>query len=151
MKTCISCIKNCETCDTFDSCEECRYGFSYDKWSHRCKGVPTIRQKGQTVYGFRENEVCSDGTYLLGNQCKDCPQNCQVCKNGTSCDKCADGSLFHADSKSCSCPTGQFMNNNKCNPCFSNCLDCTKETCKKCKENFLLEAGSCNRIICGPH
>ena len=50
------------------------------------------------------SKLCSDGAYLFENQCQNCPQNCHTCKNGTSCDKCSEGTFFNKKNNICILP-----------------------------------------------
>ena len=81
------------------------------------------------------------------DNCKYCPDNCQVCTNFV-CDEClAD---FIKVGNSCiKCPVREFFDGFKCTKCIDNCTECSdKVTCGNCDFLFDLENGKCVPSSC---
>ncbi|KAL4469881.1 hypothetical protein ABPG72_011102 [Tetrahymena utriculariae] len=62
-------------------------------------------------------------TNSLQNYCRQCPKNCQTCKNGIICTSCQYG--FFLSSNQCTlCYQGYYLSGNQCIQCDSSCLSC---------------------------
>ena len=115
------CPINCKQCKLDNKCTKCRndYGLIGSK-------------KNNEVYCILLTEFNSKGYYQKDNIYYPCIENCVLCSNDISCDKCIDKFVFA---------------NNKClieiNHCKIYGID---ELCDECIDNYIIKDN--NRTIC---
>ncbi len=140
-------ISNCNLCASATTCQQCNDGFrlasSRQSCGFNCRidGCITcsslttcsLCSDGSSLNNARTACVvqCSDGQYLVGNSCRNCPTaNCLTCDSTGKCTSCV--SLFYLDT----------VNNFVCTACstISNCFDCEarQAVCKTCRSGFSL-------------
>ena len=88
---CSYCMGHCVKCTKINICEECSPGYiSYGNGQCTCKTeCSTCKLNEQNV------ELCLscwDGYYYTDGTCTKCSDFCYLCNNGTSCNKCKEGS-----------------------------------------------------------
>ncbi len=91
---------------------------------------------------------CPQETYINGNVCSACSENCVKCKNPDSCQKCLP-TYFLLQNASCllSCPSNFYATyRNTCMPCHQSCLSCNgplQSDCTQCHSQFVLVNSTC--------
>ena len=114
------CSINCKHCELNNKCLKCRnnYGLISSKENKEITCLPLSQ--------------LSEGFYQYNNIFYNCMNNCIICSNNISCDKCIDNYEFK---------------NNKCLKIISNCkIYGNDDLCDECKEGYILDEN--NRNIC---
>ncbi|OAF70299.1 hypothetical protein A3Q56_01956, partial [Intoshia linei] len=103
---------------------------------------------------------CKAGYFLYSDNCLPCVDQCNQCKNATTCQHCVDGLYFDnlgqkcvecpdncancLDTKTCKkCSKGYYLINKLCLVCISNCIECDSPVCKKCKTGYFWLESKC--------
>jgi hypothetical protein len=94
-------------------------------------------------------EECPSGFYLEYNECKECPQDCKVCKDGY-CEECDEGMYLVEGECTENCGLGYAKDDvvKECYACEEECIECeyidSELSCTRCKEGSYAERGRCN-------
>jgi hypothetical protein len=91
--------------------------------------------------------TCSNGYFVNGTTCQQCPYSCQTCNSPTgACSSCVDAT--HRDiTQNCKCITGLYDSGSvNCTACSATCLTCTNgSACTSCNASLFrnLTGGIC--------
>ena len=81
---------------------------------------------------------CDIGQYPQGSSCQNCAQNCDICTNGKTCDRCSEGYILFKDGTCGVCKPGERYDaeGEKCVPCKAGTVSGggTVTECRKCEE-----------------
>eukprot|EP00826_Nyctotherus_ovalis_P054821 TRINITY_DN7216_c0_g1_i18.p1 TRINITY_DN7216_c0_g1~~TRINITY_DN7216_c0_g1_i18.p1 ORF type:complete len:1613 (-),score=317.99 TRINITY_DN7216_c0_g1_i18:229-5067(-) len=140
IKDCKDCIENCEECENDSECLVCYGDFKLDVENKQCV------------------EICSEGKYQTGNECRICDESCVTCEeSATKCTKChPDRPANYLWATDGTCVTREYCKSQIsyvddtsfiCIPCSDGCKDCFLDpyVCRECKDDMYLfiEEGIC--------
>ena len=147
-----TCVANCETGyykateNGADICKKCGTACAQCVDNETCV---VCADEGLVLYNGKCINECPIQYTRVVNKCEPCTDtSCELCQPNSPniCDKCLNGYLL-VDHCVEECPVGYYTDNiNKtCKKCNERCLTCTnKDTCTKCKTEFVLNDGVCH-------
>lgn len=147
---CRECGWNCELCDSWYNCNQCLNGYHPKRGFCYCESG-NFGPDHQCLAGD-----CSWSQYLVGEECVDCPLNCDTCEDETGmCYGCVSNFELNADTNECACSEGLYDIGGECGTCDSatyydgyscadcpdNCLECVDGTgmCTTCKDTYFTD------------
>eukprot|EP00702_Spironucleus_salmonicida_P002951 EST44242.1 Cysteine-rich membrane protein 2 [Spironucleus salmonicida] len=128
-KKCQVCVSNCLNCTSANNCTKCIN--SYILHENKCY----IKRRDECD----DNKICKTKEFCKlqewGNECQNCLENCQNCKDATTCELCVDGYYFE---------------NGTCTPCQGSCKTCeNKNSCSSCDDGMYLSGSKeCIKQVC---
>jgi hypothetical protein len=175
-QTCYPCPKDCKLCPELYKCEECvspmvldrgvcvpkcEEGYTrVDGVCRECENWDVVKKcdqgheieckEGYVLMPDKKtcSEVCEDGSYKTEtNTCEKCKPNCETCKDGLTCDKCAGKTFTYNNECVETCPDKTIPVNKVCVPCTdTSCKKCSQkntDTCTECPKGTYLMNGDC--------
>ncbi|ELP86546.1 hypothetical protein EIN_161400 [Entamoeba invadens IP1] len=123
-KQCTKCTTmNCATCDTYDTydvCTSCTSPYVLNTTTKLCNPPQSD---------------CGDGKFGMTPNCENCGvENCKMCVDKTSCNKCLNGFDIYFENKCLQkCPSGYFKSQTICEKCKETYdTPCTDKECRIC-------------------
>ncbi|KAL4454553.1 hypothetical protein ABPG74_021758 [Tetrahymena malaccensis] len=110
------------------------------KCQNPCKNCILIGQNIQCLSCLDNQKIlqsgkcnCPNGQYEDSQRiCQSCINNCLICQNSNSCDKCNQNRQYNQNK--CQCLSGYFDDGNNCQQCHSSCQLCQGPSSSQCTQ-----------------
>lgn len=147
--------QRCQRC-TVSNCTKC--GKSIQK-CEKC-GINPNNSDTQAPFYLSQTNTCvsecpekqfKDQSNLSLFKCSDCPKDCKICTEKSTCKECVANKVLQLNKVNCDdkCNVGSYADGKVCIPCFSKCKVCTSgKTCQKCITNFYIHRTTHGCVKC---